>query len=606
MMEDPLAALVTATRSPASWDTAVEDLTWAIAELLPDSTMPKRTSERRLVPDILVGAPGVVTLTAQVVAGENADILARTATLRDDARRLREEYPAARLSLLIVVIGPDDDLPAALTALAADFDAVVLGSAGALETLGSSRAPETPGSSGDRGTPSLAEARETWTRLLPGGAAPAPVADFAAAVRNLAADPVVAPARTRDRSRPRFLLPAGEGGAGMGGISTFNREFAYALAGRGVEVHVVLPRVDPAEAQAARERHVHLVAPDPVPGIEGIDLLLARPRFDEDTYYPHVVVGHGRVLGPYAFGLQQQFFPRAGRLHLLHMDPERLEKAKATTLDAAARRDLAARRGRIESRLARSAGLTAGVGPLLTRTLERYLAGGGVPPLNLLPGLRDWKGVVNPDRPPSERRVLLVARAEDAQSKGIHLAVRALRRATELLGGAVDQRPVLIIRGLPPDTPEPEKEEIEKAAGPAVEEVIYQDYSPDQEELRAELWQARLVIMPSLHEGFGLAAYEAIAAGVPVLITQESGLAWMLKTVAPDEERGWPRCVLPVRGGEEIMQAWATEIADALETPQEAFTRAAELRSRIMSRVTWSGSVDLLLERLREVGCLRL
>ena len=37
--------------------------------------------------------------------------------------------------------------------------------------------------------------------------------------------------------------------------------------------------------------------------------------------------------------------------------------------------------------------------------------------------------------------------------------------------------------------------------------------TPDEKALLSEIQKARMVIMPSLHEGFGMAAYEAIAAG---------------------------------------------------------------------------------------------
>jgi glycosyltransferase involved in cell wall biosynthesis len=47
--------------------------------------------------------------------------------------------------------------------------------------------------------------------------------------------------------------------------------------------------------------------------------------------------------------------------------------------------------------------------------------------------------------------------------------------------------------------------------------------------------------MPSRHEGFGLVALEAISAGVPVLVSKESGLGRMLIECLPDEDRRAPR-----------------------------------------------------------------
>jgi D-inositol-3-phosphate glycosyltransferase len=79
-------------------------------------------------------------------------------------------------------------------------------------------------------------------------------------------------------------------------------------------------------------------------------------------------VGHGRVLGRYAAAQQQQFFPKARRVHFVHTDAEQLEAAKeepgggSNMINADARRNL-------ERDLARSADLVVGVGPLLTGTI---------------------------------------------------------------------------------------------------------------------------------------------------------------------------------------------------------------------------------------------
>lgn len=49
-------------------------------------------------------------------------------------------------------------------------------------------------------------------------------------------------------------------------------------------------------------------------------------------------------------------------------------------------------------------------------------------------------------------------------------------------------------------------------------------YETDREQLLAALIRSSVCIMPSLHEGFGLAAWEAIAAGVPIVISKNSGV----------------------------------------------------------------------------------
>lgn len=54
-------------------------------------------------------------------------------------------------------------------------------------------------------------------------------------------------------------------------------------------------------------------------------------------------------------------------------------------------------------------------------------------------------------------------------------------------------------------------------------------YIEKTEDLFKEIKNSSLCIMPSLEEGFGLVAYEAIAAGVPVIISKSSGLYQFLE-----------------------------------------------------------------------------
>jgi D-inositol-3-phosphate glycosyltransferase len=100
-------------------------------------------------------------------------------------------------------------------------------------------------------------------------------------------------------------------------------------------------------------------------------------------------------------------------------------------------------------------------------------------------------------------------------------------------------------------------------------------------------------------EGFGLAAYEAMAAGVPVLISRESGLAHLLQRDFPDEERTWPREALPVwDDSPETEREWAEAIERVLTAPEEAFGRAGALRNQIQAKISWGKTAADLLDVL--------
>jgi glycosyltransferase involved in cell wall biosynthesis len=139
---------------------------------------------------------------------------------------------------------------------------------------------------------------------------------------------------------------------------------------------------------------------------------------------------------------------------------------------------------------------------------------------------------------------------------------------------------------------------VEELAGPVLD-VFFRPYTDDEQQIRRDLWSSRLVLMPSRHEGFGLAAYEAIAAGVPVLISEESGLADMLTELVKDDENDRPRVILPVRGDPDTIRArWSDEIGRVLANPRECFERAARIRETILAEVSWARTVSALLAEL--------
>ncbi len=396
----------------------------------------------------------------------------------------------------------------------------------------------------------------------------------------------------------RFLFVADEWRSSRGGLSTINRELAIALADCGCDVAVMVPAADPKDRDDASTFGVTLVSPDPVPGLAGKDLLTLPPRFPDSGFSPDYIVGHGRVLGSYAFAMQTHF-PEAKRVHIVHTASDLLEAAKELPGGPSLMESGDERRN-LEATLARSAHLVLGVGPYLTRWITNALRGHEAPPpvAQLDPGLRDWKGHVDPVDPPPMNQVLVVARAEDLHSKGLDIAAAAVVQAAVQLGSSPANRPTLIVRGVPTDRADEVKNELESRLHPYVD-LILRPYSESEGDLRADLWQSRVVLMPSRHEGFGLSAYEAIAAGVPTLISEESGLADYLRSVLGD---GVPE-VLPVRGDpDDIARSWGEAVRDRLTDPGESFARAAGLRESIGAVVSWKSSAEHVLAVLASNG----
>ena len=68
----------------------------------------------------------------------------------------------------------------------------------------------------------------------------------------------------------------------------------------------------------------------------------------------------------------------------------------------------------------------------------------------------------------------------------------------------------------------PEGKERQAAREAAVDRLV--DFAGPQQNVRKYLWAADVYVMPSLYEGFGLAAVEALATGIPCVFTDCPGL----------------------------------------------------------------------------------
>ena len=321
----------------------------------------------------------------------------------------------------------------------------------------------------------------------------------------------------------KIIAVATEWRSGHGGISTLNRELCIAMAELGHFVWCVALNVSEEDRLEARTLGVSLVK---CPASVGIDdrarfLLVRASMFDGVT--PHVVIGHDHITGPYGLQISKEL----GGLyaHFLHTVPEEFEGNKSRLQAFSGPQTLRGDQKRTaQLMLSRQAQLVTSIGPKIHGYgLQRLLDG---PPLHeMMPGLNSalLKHRPNLSRLP-RIHCLLAGRMEDADLKGAHLGCAAIRKVGGDQSWGAGPRPWLVIRGFNPVTADDEFAKI----------GLYKDfrdcvqpreYTDDVDEIHNDIRTSSLVIMPSRTEGFGLSAFEAIAAGVPIIVSLESGLA---------------------------------------------------------------------------------
>jgi len=386
------------------------------------------------------------------------------------------------------------------------------------------------------------------------------------------------------------LLVATELGSGFGGVSTFNRLGGAAMARRGSRVLCLLPKVLTGDWDLAARLGMEIVLPpDPI-GSEGVAALYRRPRLPPGVV-PDVIFGHGRPTGPAARGVHDHF-PDARRVQVIHVAPEEIEPAKHRSGDAGTRADS---RMREEVELAMGADTILIVGPrLYNRYIAEFDARDGPPVLRVDPG---FDGVNRPviQPPRGLLRVLVLGRMEDAPLKGVYEVAAALSQALESLRGDAPMVE-LVVRGAPRRSCDRLREEIQTHVRHAHLTVDVKPYSSSSESIEADLRKASLVMMASRSEGFGLVAVEAIATGVPVLMTSRSGCAELLRE-ALDPVMAAPFVVDMTGNGPRDVDALAIKIAHVLQDRDQAFGRTILLRNALIrAGKTWSAAAAVMLD----------
>ena len=376
----------------------------------------------------------------------------------------------------------------------------------------------------------------------------------------------------------RVTLLSSEWKSAKGGLSTVNRELAIELAKRpNVKVCVYLPKCSEEDKDVASGHSVQLIEAEELPGFAPIDWLTSLPK----GHHTHCLIGHGLHLGR-----QIQLIKRhhdCKWIQVVHTAPEELGMYKSYE-EAIFKGE---QKHQAEVKLCELADQVVAVGPKLADAYSRYLrfSRKDQDVMNITPSIfTEFRSV---HQATEERRtftILVFGRGdnEDFKLKGYDIAVQAVAELNDTsyklmfvgapAGKEDEVAAKLLEHGIPP------------------RQLTVRRFKESREELARLFCLVDLAIMPSRTEGFGLTALEALSAGLPVLVSGNSGLGDALKKVPSGSHH--------VVDSEDPKE-WAKAIKVVRQKDREVRLEDAEyLREKYAVKYSWRQQCDSLVERM--------
>ena len=364
-------------------------------------------------------------------------------------------------------------------------------------------------------------------------------------------------------------------------MSTLNRELAKNLARQpGVEVTILLPHYSEREKQEANDCSVSLATPEPMSGYDSIrGLSFTREDHDID-----VVMGHDQSLGAPAQAIAKQ--RKCKRVHIVHTASEE----RAMFKDGETALSEGEEKHRTEMYLCKEADVVLAIGPKLKDSVSANLRwyGRDEHVIDITPGI--FSEFANLEQASQEReqfRILVFGRGnlDDFELKGYDIAAQAV-------ASLKDENYLLQFVGAPKGKEEEVKNRLLKCGIPR-SHLTVRRFAESRNEIKELLWTVDLAIMPSRTEGFGLTALEALSAGLPILVSNNSGFGQAIRkvefgsasVVCSDDPREWGKAIRHVR--QKLRKLRLME--------------ACSLRKSYDKEYKWDTQCEKLVDRMRKI-----
>ena len=377
----------------------------------------------------------------------------------------------------------------------------------------------------------------------------------------------------------KVTLLSSEWKSSKGGLSTINRELAIQLAKQpNVEVSVYLPQCSEEDKKVARSHNVQLIEADKLPGYDPIDWLAFVP----ENHAMDCIIGHGVHLGRQIPLIKRQH-SHCKWIQVVHTVPEELGMFKCYA-DAISKGE---KKHQIEVELCERADQVVAVGPKLADAYSRYLRScqKDQDVLKLTPSIfTEFSDVKQATEERKTFSVLVFGRgdSEDFKLKGYDIAARAIAE--------LEEKSYQLMFAGAPSGKEVEVAEKLMQCGIPRSQLIVRCFNESREWLAKLFCEVDLAIMPSRTEGFGLTALEALSAGLPILVSGNSGLGEALRKVPNGSN-----CVVD----SEDPKDWAKEIRAIRQKDRDVRLEESKLLcEKYLVKYNWHESCSVLVEKM--------
>ena len=363
-------------------------------------------------------------------------------------------------------------------------------------------------------------------------------------------------------------------------MSTITRELAIRLAKyRNVNVSVLLQNCSREDKSSAESYNVKLIEADRVPGSEPV-LCLSFPPINHAV---DCIIGHGVHLGQVIASIKgNPNYSQCKLIQVVHSAPGGNRMFKNFSGGEKMQEK--------EIQLDKMADQVITTGPKLAKAYKDYLCQiqGEVDVFDLTPSI--FSEFLEVKQATEERGTFSVLFFgsddifEDFEVKGYHIAARAI---AELRDKSYKLKVVSAAGG---------KGDIvaEKLPDCGIGHQLIVSSFDDGGEVLANLFcEVDLAIMPSRSDGFGITALKALSAGLPVLVSSNSGLGEALKQVPFGSQ-----CVVDSKDPKE----WAKEIKRVREKKREVrLLEARFLCKKYVERYRWEEPCKSLVIKMRNL-----